>query len=179
MYIYKLTFSFQNGTLFLEKVGVKMAKFCPKCGAELDDTAIVCDKCGENLSASQTQSSNVETGVVGTVQKRDIVVAIILSLVTCGIYGIYWFICLTNDSNKASGDYKTSGGMAFLLTLVTCGIYGWYWYYQMGKKMVQAGANNGVAIEDNSVLYLILGIFGLGIVDYCLIQSDLNKIATK
>ena len=53
------------------------------------------------------------------VQKRDIVVAIILSLVTCGIYGIYWFIVMTDDVKTASGDTQlASGGVAFLLTLV-------------------------------------------------------------
>ncbi len=33
--------------------------------------------------------------------------------------------------------------------------------------------------EDNTeILYLILAIFGFGIVNMCLIQSDLNKMAT-
>ena len=67
--------------------------------------------------------------------------------------------------------------LQIVLSIVTCGIYGIYWYYKMGKTLKAAGDKNGVAIEDNSVLYLILGIFGLGIVGYCLMQSDLNKMA--
>ena len=47
----------------------------------------------------------------------------------------------------------------------------------MGKTLKVAGDNNGVAIEDNSLLYLILGIFGFGIVGYCLMQNDINKLA--
>ncbi len=43
--------------------------------------------------------------------------------------------------------------------------------------MQTAGEKRGVAIADNSVLYLVLSIVGLGIVNYCLIQSDLNKFA--
>ena len=59
------------------------------------------------------------------IQRRSIAMCIVLSLVTCGIYGIYWFICLTNDCNAVSNDPDgTSGGVAFLLTLITCGIYG-------------------------------------------------------
>ena len=111
------------------------------------------------------------------VKSRNIVVQIILSIVTCGIYGIYWFITLTDDAARKAGDPKFSGGTAFLLTLVTCGIYGYYWYYKMGKTLKTAGDANGVAIDDNSVLYLILGLFGLGIVCYCIMQSDLNKMA--
>ena len=154
-----------------------MAKYCSQCGAKLEEGATSCSKCEKE--SSKTNNVSVANGPIGKIEKRDIVVAIILSFVTCGIYGIYWFICLTNDSNKASGDYSVSGGLAFLLTLVTCGIYGWIWYYQMGKKMTQAGVNHGITIEDNSILYLILGLLGLGIVDYCLIQSDLNRIAEK
>lgn len=48
-----------------------------------------------------------------------------------------------------------------------------------GKRMYEAGKKHGIAIADNSVLYLILSIFGLGIVNYCLIQNDLNKFATN
>ena len=72
-----------------------------------------------------------------------------------------------------------SGGKAFLFTLITCGIYGFYWAYLMGKAMMQAKSKNGLPADDNSMLYIILQIFGLGIVNYCLIQNDLNSIADK
>ena len=53
--------------------------------------------------------------------------ALILPLITCGIYGIYWFVCLTNEMNKLSDTKDTSGGLCFLLNLITCNIYGIYW----------------------------------------------------
>ena len=56
------------------------------------------------------------------IQKRNIAMYIILSIVTCGIFGIYWFICLTDDSKLAANDNESaSGPVAFLLTIVTCG----------------------------------------------------------
>ena len=114
------------------------------------------------------------------VQKRDIVVAIILSLVTCGIYGIYWFIVMTDDVKTASGDTQlASGGLAFLLTLVSCGIYGIYWAYKMGELMKYAQEKNGLPVKDYAVLYLILELLGFGIIVYILVQSDLNAIAEK
>ena len=45
--------------------------------------------------------------------------------------------------------------------------------------MYEAGKNAGVNISDNSVLYLILSIFGLSIITYCLVQSDLNRLANQ
>lgn len=108
--------------------------------------------------------------------KKNIATQIILSIITCGIYGIVWFITLTDDAANASDDHSMSGGVALLLTIVTCGLYGIYWAYKMGKIMMAAKEKAGLAANDNSVLYLILQIFGLGIVNYCLIQSDLNEI---
>ena len=111
------------------------------------------------------------------IQRRNIAVCIILSIVTCGIYGIIWFISLTDDVRTVSGDSRLSGGKCFLLTLITCGIYGIYWAYLMGKAMQQAQSKNNLNPSDNSVVYLLLQIFGLGIIVYGLVQNDLNKIA--
>ncbi len=84
------------------------------------------------------------------INKRDIVTSIILSIVTCGIYGIFWFISITDDARIVSGDDRLSGGKCFLLTLVTCGIYGFYWAYLMGKAMMQAKAKNDLPADDNA-----------------------------
>ena len=47
------------------------------------------------------------------IKKRSIAVCIVLSIVTIGIYGIYWFVCLNNDCNKAANNPNgTSGGVA-------------------------------------------------------------------
>lgn len=111
------------------------------------------------------------------VRERNIATCIILSIITCGIYGIVWFITLTDDTAAASGDSKMSGGIAFLLTIVTCGIYRIYWSYVMGKNLYNAKEDAGLRGNDNSILYLILCLVGLDIVNYCLMQSDLNDVA--
>ncbi|PWW08623.1 uncharacterized protein DUF4234 [Paenibacillus cellulosilyticus] len=111
------------------------------------------------------------------VTQRSIALSIILSLVTCGIYAIYWFIVLTNDVGKLSGDNNFTGGKHFLLTLVTCGIWSYVWAYQVGKHVEEAQRQRGMHSSDNSILYLVLTFFGLGIVAYAIAQSDVNKMA--
>lgn len=113
------------------------------------------------------------------IKERNIVVAILLSLLTCGIYGIYWFITLTDDASKANGDPDFTGVKAFLFTLITCGIYAIYWNYKIGKEMYEANQKQGINASDNSVLYLILSIFGLSIITYCLVQNELNVLARQ
>lgn len=111
------------------------------------------------------------------IKEKNIAVCVILSIITCGIYGLVWFIGLSDDAGRVSEDTSLSGGKALLLTIVTCGIYAIYWNYKMGKAISVAGTKRNVAVSDNSVLYVILSIFGLGIVNYCLMQGDLNKFA--
>ena len=111
------------------------------------------------------------------VKQKSIALCIILTIVTCGIYGIIWFITLTDDTNAAVGKPGTSGGMAFLLTLVTCGIYSLYWAYKQGEKLDEAKQAKGLAGGSSGILYLLLSIFGLGIIAYALMQDSLNKLA--
>lgn len=110
-------------------------------------------------------------------QKKNIAVYIILSIVTCGIFGMYWLVVLNNDCNTVANEPNgTSGGIVLLLTIVTCGIYGIYWCYKMGQNLDIAYQNRGMAPSNKSIILLVLAIFGLAIVSYAIIQDDINKI---
>ncbi|SJZ52964.1 protein of unknown function [Pilibacter termitis] len=105
---------------------------------------------------------------------------IILSLITCGIYYMYWLVVTHNDIRELIGDEEGfSGGMVLLLTIVTCGIYGYYWWYVTAKKMNVINEKAGLPVNDNAVLYLVLAIFRLEIVNIAILQSELNKVWSK
>lgn len=106
-----------------------------------------------------------------TIKKRNVALAIVFSIITCGIYAIYWFVCLTNDTNRLS-KYKTAGGVAaWFFSILTCGIYSFYWHYMIGKKIgdIEKDSSSGI-------LYLVLSLFGLGIIAWALAQSALNRL---
>ena len=110
-------------------------------------------------------------------KERNIGLAIFFTIITCGLYGLYWIVVLNDEAKSYSEDATmVSGGLALLLTIVTCGIYGIYWAYKMGKAIEMAQSKNGLTATDNSVLYLILEIFGFGIIAYALMQNDINAI---
>lgn len=110
-------------------------------------------------------------------KRRNIALCVVLSIVTFGIYGIYWFVQLNNNVNElANPPKKTSGGVAFLLTLVTCGIYGLFWAYKMGSLLDEASVSGGKPAQNRAVIYLVLQILGLGIVAWCLMQSGINAL---
>ena len=152
-------------------------KYCPKCGNKVDENITYCPNCGARLEEGNTTIINNYYNNVPPIEERNIAMVIILSFITCGIYGIYWFVKMTDEAKQLSSSDNAGGGLAFVYTLITCGIYTIYWNYKMGKNMYEAGQKYGINIEDNSVIYLVLSLFGLGIVSECLMQNDLNKFA--
>lgn len=112
------------------------------------------------------------------ITKRNIGLAILFSVITCGIYGIYWMVVVTDDTNKSVNDINgTSGGIAVLLSIVTCGIYGIYWAYKEGEKLDNAKNMRGIPSSNSNILYLVLAILGLSIIAIALMQDSLNKIS--
>lgn len=55
-------------------------------------------------------------------------------------------------------------------------IYNIYWVYKKEKQIVKAAAVHSLIISDNSIVYTLLTVFGLGFISYCLMTSQLNRI---
>jgi ABC-type dipeptide/oligopeptide/nickel transport system permease component len=108
------------------------------------------------------------------IEKRSVGMAILLSIITCGIYLIYWEYKVWDSLYKAN-NLPSSAGVDVLLSIVTCGIYMFYMLYKAGKMESSAMALYGLPPKDDSVLYLILGIFALAIVSLAILQSNINN----
>lgn len=93
-----------------------------------------------------------------------------MSIVTLGIYLIYWYVTAQSALHKRTG-MGFSGGVSFFLSLITGGIYGIYWQYLLGKEVHEAGSSN-----DRSILYLVISLLGFGWVVPLLVQIDINGI---
>lgn len=105
--------------------------------------------------------------------QRSVALAIILTLVTCGIYGIYWMVVLTDEINDLTGDRTSASGVvAVVLTIITCGIYGIYWAYVTGRKVAYLNRSG-----DSGIVNLILALFGFQIINLALFQDALNRYA--
>ena len=189
--------------MFCPKCGTVIGdgiKFCPNCGAPVfpQNNSQQAQNFGQNAGQSFGQNNAPNNGQnnvpnngqnvpqyyppsqPGMVPSRSIAVYIILSLVTCGIFCLYWFYCLVTDLNTAANTPNdTSGGTVILLNIITCGIYGLYWMYKAGEKVSLIKQRRGEPVGGNDgILYLVLALFGLGLIDYCLIQNELNKSAS-
>ena len=106
------------------------------------------------------------------IKNRNIVTAIILTIITCGIYGIYWAVCLAREAVSVKD--PADDGVLEIVLMILLPFLG---FFLAEKKFNEGCQARGIPHNDNSILYLVLGLFGLSIVNCCMMQNDLNKIA--
>ena len=107
---------------------------------------------------------------------RSVPVVILLSIITCGIYNLYWLYITASEVKNYTNDPAINPGVELLLCIVTCGIYTIYWYYKYSKKVYEAQVASGVPnATDNTVLNTILALFFYPAAQGIL-QSSLNDL---
>ncbi len=119
-------------------------------------------------------------------QNRSLLKWILLSLVTCGIYDLYFIYKLVQDVNTVcSGDGKQTPGLAsyFFLSLVTCGIYTYYWYYILGDRIHDNAPRYNLNFSESGstillfmLINLITGGVGTILATYFIIKN-MNDLA--
>ncbi|MCQ2751792.1 MAG: DUF4234 domain-containing protein [Coriobacteriales bacterium] len=120
-------------------------------------------------------------------KNRSIVLCIVFSIITCGIYELYWIYKLAQETNIITNHTQDTGpGMVLLLGIVTCGIYLIYWAYKTGEKFNTYSKQIQVSSNDNyGILYLILmiGSYLTGgicmLICFGLMQDYLNKLGQQ
>jgi hypothetical protein len=113
-------------------------------------------------------------------QQRSILMVILLTIVTCGIYYFYWFYQTTKELTEYSEDYRLSPGLSIVLTIVTCGFYQIYWWYRIADIFISAQQKAKYPrLNDNKILFVVLTLFGLDIINMAILQSDMNQLWEK
>ncbi len=115
-------------------------------------------------------------GLFSIGEKRDPMMVVLYTLLTCGIYGIWWWYQTITEIKNALGREDINPGMELILAIVTCGLYGIYLYYKYPQLMLEMQDRAGRPRNDISMMALLLAIFGLAIVSIPIMQSELNNI---
>lgn len=98
------------------------------------------------------------------VKHRNIFLVYLFSIITLGIYAIYWLVSTKGEINGMGAKIPT----AWLLIIPIVNIY---WLYKYSEAFAQTvKKDNNVALW--FILFLLIGIIMPGIV-----QSELNKLA--
>ena len=119
-------------------------------------------------------------------QNRSLLAYILLTIVTCGIYQLYFIHSFAKDVNiMCAGDGKKTTGLLgfFLLSLVTCGIYSLVWWYLVSERIGDAQARIGQPKDIDGTKFLLFGIVGsfvcglLSLYAYYLLFKGSNAVA--
>lgn len=117
----------------------------------------------------------------GVVKEKSIGLCVVLSIVTCGIYGIYWLYTIAHDLNdlceSQNQEKGAEPGLVVVLGIVTCGIYSLYYLWKAGKMVAGLTRSNGQHPSDDSIVLMVLSLLQLSLVSYCILQSHINGFA--
>lgn len=195
----------REGTNFCERCGAPLPKvptpaaagpsFCPTCGAAVAAGVTFCPQCGASIGggaaapspaayqqsyAVQPQAAVPSYGAMASTPLRtdySFGKWFLLSLLTFGIYGIWYEAQMFKDIETMSDDPSfrvPSAGLYIALSLLTFGAYECYWYYKAAEELRRIGPryDRQVSISGSSCVLLALILVGT----YQLIETT-NSVA--
>ncbi|MBQ7661299.1 MAG: DUF4234 domain-containing protein [Clostridia bacterium] len=112
-----------------------------------------------------------------SINKRKIAVCILLTIITCGLYQIYWDYLLVKNIRAIKKDESSCVGE--MLCLIFVPAYSFYWWYTRANTVKYEFTKHSYSFNSNSVLFLILEIFRLGIFSRIIMQSDFNSLPSE
>ena len=95
--------------------------------------------------------------------QRSPIGVLVLSIVTFGLYGLYWYIVTKGELNAAGAQIPT----ALLIIIPIANIY-FQWKFCEGVEIVTDGQMSG------AMAFILL--FFLGMIGAAIIQDSLNKV---
>jgi len=111
------------------------------------------------------------------INKRSIGVSIFLSIITLGIYAIYWQYLLLKNVKVIKHDLSSCTGE--MLCLIFVPFYSLYWWYTRGESVKQEFSSRNHNVAGNGTIFLVLSLFGLGIVAIAIMQNDFNSLPSS
>lgn len=107
-------------------------------------------------------------------KNRSVALVIVLSIVTCGIYSLYWTY-VTMDALDKEGQ---SSNMPVIAQFLLLFFYVGYILFGLNAdaNINAIKANKGLPTQDNKILWIILGlVFPVALI--ALVQNEINKLA--
>lgn len=107
---------------------------------------------------------------------RTPVLVILLSIFTCGIYGLFWLFVVSEEINQASGWKRVDPLLFFLLgilffPLTIAGMY------EIDEALYALNAQRGLPANRNFVVWILLSLIGVGLLIMMYqVQEQLNAL---
>lgn len=133
--------------------------FCSKCGAPVNEGAVVCTQCGCAVAGG----ANAPVGQLKT--NRGLLKYILLSLITFGIYGIVVMSAVSTDINAIASRYDGKKTMHYCLVVfifsgLTLGIVPLVWTHRISARIGAELSRRGIGYSFGAGTFWLWGILG-------------------
>ncbi len=132
-------------------------KYCSTCGAEINEGAIVCVKCGCAVQST--------VPVAKRKTNKSLAKYIFLSIITLGIYGLVVMSSVSNDVNIAASRYDGKRTMhycllAFLVGPITLGIAYIVWFHKISNRIGKELKRRNIAYDFSCADFWLWNVLG-------------------
>ncbi|MBQ7364796.1 MAG: DUF4234 domain-containing protein [Clostridia bacterium] len=110
------------------------------------------------------------------ITQRSVVKVILFSIITCGIYMLYWMYVTAKELQTATGRSQFSPAIILVLAIFVAPVACVLLAMECNDRLNDIRAAKGMPPADNMVLWIVLGIL-LPIVQFALIQNEINQVA--
>ena len=129
----------------------------------------------DQLETNQPKDANFERSEY----KLSIPVHLILTLVTCGLFNLYWNYKQMEACNYLLKRQEFKFANWIIFSILTCGIYHIFYQYKMGAAIVEIQRKADKLLSDSlPLISCLLTVFGLSIVIDCIHQHEINKLVS-
>lgn len=133
-------------------------KYCSSCGAEINEGAVICVKCGSAVQNNAVPARKLKTN-------KGLFKYIFLSIITLGIYGLVVMSALGNDINMAASRYDGKKTMhfcllAFIVSPITLGIASIVWFHKVSNRIGNELKRRNIAYSFSCADYWLWNVIG-------------------
>ena len=114
--------------------------------------------------------------------ERNPALVLLLTLVTCTVYGYYWLYITSDELRRETGREDVSPIVDLLLAIVTAGLWGLYATWRNAKIVHEELESRGETHTDSTAAVLVFNlstfVWGAGwLVSMVLLQLDYNRLS--
>ena len=133
-------------------------KYCSSCGAEVNEGAVVCVKCGCAVQGNTAPVGQLKTN-------KGLAKYIFLSIITLGIYGLVVMSSVSNDINIVASRYDGKRTMHFcllyfLVAPITLGIAAIVWFHKISNRIGNELKRRNIAYSFSCADYWLWNVLG-------------------
>ena len=175
----------ENGKRVCKQCGRALVQRCLACAEDIAVLSLVCPLCGtaQNVpyaapppAAPAAFPAPFATPVQAPLgEERNIVLTLLFSFITCGIYSLLVRYQLGTELNAHGRRSTLSPGLDIFLGIVTCGLWFAYSDFRYAEELKLTCVDERAPSQDVSILVLLLTLFGMGWISVLILQNEANQ----